>query len=626
VLLLAVFDPNLLGSARVVATDLGLSCFLLLAMWRLCCWLEQRTGFNLVMAGVCAGLALSAKFTGLFFWPAAVLVLLLYPFAQPEDTRLRRVVGLAGIGLVALFVLWAVYRFSFGPMSDGPFALPLPAPFYWQQLYNTFFRIIDLQGARYDFFWGEASNQGWWQYFPVALAVKTPLPLLLLSLSGLGVAVNDHGWRKTSVLWVLPLLFLVLGLTGVLTIGYRHILPVVPFLLVCSGYSAARFGPRASITPSLPPSTGGGWWRARLATGALWLALPGLLAWHIFGSLRVYPHQESFFNELAGDWRNWSNLLVDSNLDWGQDLPALREVMEELGIEEVNLAYFGKATPEVYGVRYRPLAGYLRFVDGIELNAYNPYTPEPGWYAISATSLRLGLHQAETLDLYAAFRGRRPDARAGYSIYLYNVVDPPGVEVDRKIVIGEPVYRIAPATLGVQPGRRIQVKWVQAASPGWETTIFPLGEGFSSHRMQEYQPVDANFDDVFTLLGYIQDPAPAEHGQPLTITLYWQVGTQPMPMPAPTKGAPLAAFVHITSPGNPDQKIAQFDGWPTALRGLEPGDVITQPLSLDIAPDALAGAYDLLVGLYSPQTFGRLIVTNRPGASDAILAGQITLR
>jgi hypothetical protein len=147
-----------------------------------------------------------------------------------------------------------------------------------------------------------------------------------------------------------------------------------------------------------------------------------------------------------------------------------------------------------------------------------------------------------------------------------------------------------------------------------------------------YQTVGANFDDVFTLLGYTQESssaapggAPVEAGQSVALTFYWQVGPKPMPMPAPTKGASLAAFVHLTSPGNPDQKVAQFDGWPTALRGLEPGDVIAQAVSLDIAAETPARTYDLLVGLYSPQSFGRLMVTNRPGAPDAVLAGQMAV-
>ena len=131
-------------------------------------------------------------------------------------------------------------------------------------------------------------------------------------------------------------------------------------------------------------------------------AIGGLLvAWLVIGTLLIFPHQEAYFNPLAGPWQNWSSILVDSNLDWGQDLPALKQVMEARGINSVNLAYFGKAVPEAYGVNYRPLPGYLRFMQGREVSAYNPYTPPPGWYAISATALRLGTLQPDTTDLYA---------------------------------------------------------------------------------------------------------------------------------------------------------------------------------------------------------------------------------
>jgi hypothetical protein len=440
----------------------------------------------------------------------------------------------------------------------------------------------------------------------VALAVKTPWPLLLLSGVGLVVAIRRSGWRRSSVLWAPPLLFLSLGLSGVLTIGYRHILPVVPFLILMAGYTAT------TLVGLSPPGS-----VRRLAMAGLVL----MLGWHVVGSLRLFPHQEAFFNELAGGWYNWSNLLVDSNLDWGQDLPALRQAMDKQGIEQINLAYFGKAVPEVYGVRYRPLYGYLRFVEGIELSAYNPYTPEPGWYAISATSLRLGLHQADTVDLYAYFRSRRPDARAGYSIYLYHLVDPPGLPVERRIVAGEPVYRLTPEALGVEPGRRVQVKWVQAA----DVTVYPLGAGFAPPADGSYEPVTANFGDVLTLLGFRREAERVPPGQTARLTLYWQVGSTPMPMPAPAKGAPLAAFVHATTPDNPEAKLAQFDGWPVALRGLERGDVITQPVALDIPQEASLGEYDLLVGLYSPQSATRLPVLGGVEGADFVRLGPLRI-
>ncbi|MCX6044607.1 MAG: glycosyltransferase family 39 protein [Chloroflexi bacterium] len=622
VLLLATFDPNLLANARVVTTDLGLACFLLLALWRLWCWLENRSFGNLILTGLCAGLAMSAKYTGLFFWPSAFFITWLYPTTDQvkstrQDNLWRRWLGLAAIGLVAWGILWIVYDFTFGLIPDLNLPVPVPAPFYWQQLINTYFRIVDMQGARYDFFWGEASNQGWWDYFPVALAVKTPLPLLLLFGAGLFTVARQQRWRRTSVLWVLPLIFLALGLTGILTIGYRHILPAIPCMILLAGYTATP--PKPFLRQEVSPS----------ATIRRWLpttSISLLALWLVVGSLRIWPHQEAFFNELAGDWYNWSNILVDSNLDWGQDLPALRQTMEQLEISEVNLAYFGKAVPERYGVRYRPLPSYLRFVDGIELNAYNPYQPEPGWYAISASELRLGLFQPENVNLYAYFRTLRPIARAGYSIYLYQVTYPATLPVKRMAIFGEPIMQLSPEKVGAPPTgqppqQRVQVKWLKSPA----TALYPLGKDFSPPATGNYQVVDANYSDVFTLLGYTQQPAQAQPGQAVQITLYWQVGNQLMPMPAPTRGSPLSAFVHVID-GDPTKVVTQYDGWETALRGLEPGDVIVHQATLDISDQVKPGHYDILIGLYSPQNGARLLVKSTAEQADSVKVGTLEIK
>lgn len=587
VLLLAVLDPNLLANARVVTTDLGLSCFLALATWRLWRWLAAPSWLNLLLTGLAAGLAMSAKYTGLLFWPAALLLLLFYPCQAGQPTRWQRGLALIGIGFSATLVIWAVYRFDFGAMPDGPLAWPLPAPFYWQQLWWSFNRIVDLQAARLDFFWGEAGF-GWWNYFPVALGLKTPLPLLILAILGLWGALRRRQGRVILVLWTLPLLFLLLGMSGVLTIGYRHLLPALPLLIVQAGGAVA-------LLESLPAR--------RLAYGALAV----LLLWFVVSVLRVYPHQDAYFNELAGDWPQWSSYLVDSNLDWGQDLPALHDWLIEHGVERVNLAYFGKAVPETYGVQYQPLPGYLRFVEGVELNAYNPITPEPGWYAISATSLRLGLLQPANVDLYAFFRDQQPVGRAGYSIYLYEVRYPADLPVERRVIFGEAAAQRPATELGaggsLQPSQRVQIKWVQ--SP--ETALYPLGQGFTPPGDRNYQPIDANFADVFTLLGYNSDQTSAKAGETVTLSLVWRKGPALMPMPAPTRGNPLSMFVHVTG-ADPSQIVSQFDGWRTALRGLEEGDILVMPAAIDLGTAVEAGSYILRVGLYSPQSGARLPV------------------
>lgn len=587
VLLLAVFDPNLLANARVVTTDLGLSCFLLLAMWRLWRWLETPSWRNGVATGIAAGLAMSAKYTALLFWPAALLLLLCYPRQADQPARWQRFLALVGMGLAAYSVVWAVYHFDFGTMPDGPLWFPIPAPFYWQQLWWSFDRIVDLQAARLDFFWGEAGS-GWWNYFPVALSLKTPLPLLLLALLGGWGALRKRSARILLILWTLPLLFLLLGMSGVVTIGYRHLLPAIPLLIVQAGGTI-------TLLESGPAR--------RLRYGAL----AGVLLWFLISVLRVYPHQDAYFNELAGNWTQWSTFLVDSNLDWGQDLPALRDWMAAQQVEQVNLAYFGKAVPEAYGVQYQPLPGYLRFVEGVELNAYNPITPESGWYAISATSLRLGLMQPDSVDLYAFFRDQQPVGRAGYSIYLYAVTYPAELPVERRVLFGQAAAHLPPAELGATTGeplaKRVQVKWVQTP----ETALYPLGKGFAPPIADHYQPIDANFADVFTLVGYSMDVTSAKPGAEVQFTLVWRKGPRPMPMPAPTRGNPLSLFLHITG-ADPTQIISQFDGWRTALRGLEAGDIIVMPATVELSNTVQPGSYPIRLGLYSPQSGVRLTV------------------
>ena len=370
-LLLAVFDPNLLANSRLITSDLALTAFFLLAMWRFGHWLKRPSLLNLFLVGLFAGCAIASKYTGLLIAPTLLLCWAIFPHKKPHWPR--QFFSIAGMGLVALFVLWAVYRFDTGVIAGSRLPIPVPAPYFWQNLWATFVKLPSEATAKLNFLLGQVSAGGWWYYFPVALAVKTPIPTLLLSLFGIIMVGRKDRIRETVCIWLPSLIFFALGMTGLLTIGYRHILPALPFLIMIAGYGGQMLLLQSSRKRPYP---------------AILLSL--LLLWLILRTGRIYPHQEAYFNELASDWRNWSEILVDSNLDWGQDLIALRQLMHDYGLSELNLAYFGMAHPEAYDINYKPLPGYLQFVAGNEVSAYNPYTPQPGWYAISATSLRLG--------------------------------------------------------------------------------------------------------------------------------------------------------------------------------------------------------------------------------------------
>jgi hypothetical protein len=138
-----------------------------------------------------------------------------------------------------------------------------------------------------------------------------------------------------------------------------------------------------------------------------------------FATDRIWTHYLTFFNEIAGGPDNGYKILVDSNLDWGQELIGLREYMAQEKISSVKLSYHGTADPTAYGVVYEPLPSY----------PYNQWTsdtvpdtllnPPSGVYAISANNLQ-GL-RFKNHDLFATFRRRKPDAIVGHSIFIYRI-------------------------------------------------------------------------------------------------------------------------------------------------------------------------------------------------------------
>jgi hypothetical protein len=144
-----------------------------------------------------------------------------------------------------------------------------------------------------------------------------------------------------------------------------------------------------------------------------------LLAWLAWGTLAIYPHYLATFNELAGGPEEGWRILVDSNLDWGQDLKGLKRWMDEQGVERVKLGYLGEAYPAYYGINFDPLPSWPdRWQHPLYHDLY-PLDPAPGRYAISANLIQ-GRNLADP-QTYAWFREREPVDKVGYSIFIYDV-------------------------------------------------------------------------------------------------------------------------------------------------------------------------------------------------------------
>lgn len=215
---------------------------------------------------------------------------------------------------------------------------------------------------------GEIRSTGWWTFFPFTFAVKTPLPFLALLALGLGLAVvvvrrrwARHPREKGSAFWsvvrpALPLLVLLVvywaaALTSNLNIGHRHLLPVYPPLFVLGG-AGARWFTRRDPAETVSEVT------VRVARVAV---VGFVVALGVETAFR-FPNYLAYFNGTVAPSRAYRHL-VDSSLDWGQELPAIARYLKAHPDEPAHLAYFGIGRPSFYGITARNIGGFPN-VDG----------------------------------------------------------------------------------------------------------------------------------------------------------------------------------------------------------------------------------------------------------------------
>jgi len=242
---------------------------------------------------------------------------------------------------------------------------------------------------------GEHSNFGWWYYFIVAFLVKTPTTILifitLLIIFGLKKLYCLIKNTKNEQLNYHPLLFLVFpplfyfifSLTSNINLGLRHVLPVYSFIFVTVGYLFVLVKDKFSK-----------------------IILYLLIVFYMLSSLLIFPHYLAYFNEISGGPSNGTKYLVDSNIDWGQDVKKLKKYLDDNNIEYICSSYFGQAEFKYYGIDFR----------------YLPNNNDPSLIkkincvvAISATSLYSKDGKFSWLSEY------EPDHKIGYSIFIYDM-------------------------------------------------------------------------------------------------------------------------------------------------------------------------------------------------------------
>jgi len=374
-MLLYTSIPAILAHAGLATTDMALAAALPAALLAAVVLAESPTMRNGVLFGVALALALLAKFSTLPFFPCALLAAGLFAWRRglrPGALRPVLLPALAGLAVSGLLV-WAAYRFSFSG---------IPAPEFFSGI-----GIVRAHNAEGHPSWllGQFSRTGFWYYYPVALLFKTPAPLLVLIGAGVWMA-----WKKPDPRIWAPAAF-VLGILGFaatsrINIGVRHVLPVYVLLAIVAAAAVRDLLRRLPSPPGL----------AALALVALSVAAPAL----------AHPDYLSYFNFLGGD--NPEEVLVDSDLDWGQDMNRLSARLRQLGARQVAF------NPLVTGF-WEEAHGFPKIVP------LDPRGPRPGWNAVSLTMLKLTrMGTRETHPGMTIWTDRaKPVERVGRGILLY---------------------------------------------------------------------------------------------------------------------------------------------------------------------------------------------------------------
>jgi hypothetical protein len=421
--LLFSLEPTVLTHGRVVQTDLPAALAYLLFFFTLRSFLRAPVMRRALGVGGALGLALIIKFSLLIIAPLFLIAAtaMLWTSRRRGQRPARLALRIAAAIIVMLFVVNLAYFFRRQPLSDSDArwvasmsqahagavmrtlqvgSLAAPTSF----LFGAYIVGAHDQMGHPASLLGTYRNTGWWYYFPVAFALKTTLPFLLLSIAALGWALWMFWRQRASVfLWlVVPIvIYTLVAMTSRIDIGVRHLLPVFPFLFILGG---------AFLD-----------WLLRLrARRAAVILVIVLLSWIGFEAARAYPDYLTYMNEIASQHPHWY-YLSDSNVEWGEDTGALAAYLCVHGETRVRAAVLGGWTSRGgCGVEFvnafSPAAGltHTRYV-AIGASFLNGSTVPPDLRSSDGTPLT----EDQRHNFFAAYREHTPEAVFGNSIYLY---------------------------------------------------------------------------------------------------------------------------------------------------------------------------------------------------------------
>jgi dolichyl-phosphate-mannose-protein mannosyltransferase len=393
---LVALCPILIAHGRVATADMGATAFSFAAVFCFVEWLWRPRLPFAVASGALIAAAILTKVSGLIVLPWMAVVFFGHALYNRERDWRKVFAQLGVIVSVAALSIYAFYLLELRP----PFGSFLTAPFEaYAANVSALGRFYVAGHTKPQFLLGSFSARGWWYYFPVAFALKATIPALILIAAAAAFQLRFRRSlatrRDVHALGIAAfiVIFGMAALKSEIDLGVRYILPMIPFLYLGVALSVDRathrFGRRALVP------------------------LAVLLLWHAGEAIATYPNYIGYFNECIGSNANADRYLIDSNLDWGQDLKRLAQWADAHHVERLRIDYFGGGDP-----------GYYMPGKAIPWSAPRPERLPPGYFAVSRHFYRTSFFYRDygmTYDQYLA--GARKVATINGSIDVYRAGD-----------------------------------------------------------------------------------------------------------------------------------------------------------------------------------------------------------
>lgn len=444
---LFALSPTILAHSRFVTTDIPALFGVMLGTYFFIKYLEHPSRKTFWLSVLAFGIAQLTKFSVVLIAPLFVLMVVVWCFANSYSFKKSAMVfvkSLVMMALAILLVVWPVYGFhtvNYPPEKQktdtvyhlGSYGNRMIAdPVVWMAdkpyirslgYYATGVLMVNQRaiGGNTTYFLGEVRNWAWKHYFPVVYAIKEPLAFwgLVITVAVIGALAwkmprfslgRAREWLKRHFVETSMLIWLAiywyLSINSNLNIGVRHLIPTYGFVFFLLAGQLAK------------------WIESRRGKNKKYAAgfVFAMLGWYAGETLMVHPYYLSYFNQLAGGPSGGYRYVVDSNLDWGQDLKRLADWVEENNISKIHLDYFGWADQTYYLKDKLVWINSGRYHSPADFLAENP---QGGYLAVSA-SFFMGSQQ-DPANSWAWLQRYEPEVVIGNSIFVWKVT-PDGIK------------------------------------------------------------------------------------------------------------------------------------------------------------------------------------------------------